>query len=137
MSAHKLHTPGPYIVRGEIDAGLPGYAMGADPAPEDGTAPRNCGWPYFIREDREFPAGSGPLWLAHGIQRKADADLFAAAPDMLAALETALDAWRDQFDPPEGAAQSDLRINMADFMDWFTGWRESAVAAVAAAKGAA
>lgn len=84
--SYAKHTPGPYIVRGEIEAGLPGYAMGTDPAPEDGTAPRNCGWPYFIREDREFATGSGPLWLAHGIQRKADADLFAAAPDMLEAL---------------------------------------------------
>lgn len=86
MSVSKRHTPGPYIVRGEIDAGLPGYAMGADPASDDGAASQDCGWPYFIREDREFPLGSGPLWLAHGIQRKADADLFAAAPDMLATL---------------------------------------------------
>lgn len=90
MSAHKLHTPGPYIVRGEIEAGTPGYAMGTDPALEDGAAPRDCGWPYFIRENREFAPGSGPLWLAHGIQRKADADLFAAAPDMLAALRAVL-----------------------------------------------
>lgn len=90
MSVSKQHTPGPYIVRGEIDAGLPGYAMGAEPASDDGAASQDCGWPYFIREDREFPLGSGPLWLAHGIQRKADADLFAAAPDMLKALGTCL-----------------------------------------------
>lgn len=92
MSVSK-HTPGPYIVRGEIDAIRPGYAMGAEPASEDGTAARDSGWPYFIREDREFPLGSGPLWLAHGIQRKADADLFAAAPDMLEAIEGLLAAY--------------------------------------------
>lgn len=55
--------------------------------------------------------------------------LFTAAPGMLAVLESALDAWRDSF-------ESDSEINGADFLDWFSTWRESAVAAVAAAKGA-
>lgn len=80
---NRTHTPGPFIVRGESLTD-PADAMGAEPRDGEGG-----GWPYFIREDREFPLGSGPLWLAHGIQRIEDARLFAAAPALLAALRTA------------------------------------------------
>jgi hypothetical protein len=58
-----------------------------------------------------------------------------AAPGMLAALESALDAWRDQFEPADDAADSDLEISGADFVDWFATWRDQAKAAVAAIKG--
>jgi hypothetical protein len=68
-------------------------------------------------------------------EREANGALIGAAPDMLAALETALDAWRDQFEPADDAADSDLEISGADFVDWFASWRDQAKAAVAAVKG--
>ncbi len=89
MAAPKLRaadvpTPRPWLVRGEAGEGAPARdaMFGIEPATENGTG----GWPYLIREDREFALGDYPLHLATGIQRLADARLMAAAPDLAAAL---------------------------------------------------
>jgi hypothetical protein len=83
------HTPGPWVLRGEAHAedgaDETQVSFGVDPA-IDG---KSGGWPYLIRQDREFAMGEGVLHLAHGIQIAADARLIAAAPDMLAALAEA------------------------------------------------
>ncbi|WP_156295587.1 hypothetical protein [Methylobacterium aquaticum] len=52
--------------------------LGAEPAAED----RPGGWPYFIRRDAPVEPGGCPLHMATGIQRLADAQLLAAAPDL-------------------------------------------------------
>jgi hypothetical protein len=80
----------------------------------------------------DYAVGAADAEIAH-VAERSDAMLFKAAPAMLAALESALDAWRDQF---EATDDSDLRISGPDFIDWFGTWRESAVAAVAVAKAA-
>ena len=46
-----------------------------------------------------------------------EAQLMAQAPLLLAALEKATMAYADQFD-------NDEPINAADFLNWFTAWRE-------------
>ena len=56
------------------------------------------------------------------------ADLFAAAPRLLALLETADSDWRDNF-------ANDNHINGGDLFDWFTGWFPNVRAAIAAARG--
>lgn len=85
MAGRKLKTadvptPGPWRVRGEAGEGAPGadLMLGIEPATED----RPGGWPYLIRQDRVFEPGGCPLHLAVGIQRLADAELMAAAPEM-------------------------------------------------------
>jgi len=67
-------TRRPWIVRGEADdsADADTKALGIEPA-EEGT--EGGGWPYFLREDREFEPGHGPHWIAHGIQNLSDARL--------------------------------------------------------------
>ncbi len=57
--------------------------------------------------------------------RKAEAcaALLALAPAMLDLLRDALAAWSDQFD---GDDDTDLHVSGADFVDWFTGWRNTA-----------
>ena len=89
MAAPKLRaadvpTPGPWLVRGEAGEGAPARdtMLGVEPATEDGSG----GWPYLIRQDREFTLGDCPLHLAAGIQRLADAKLMAAAPDLAGVL---------------------------------------------------
>ncbi len=89
MAAPKLRaadvpSPGPWLVRGEADEGSPArdVMLGVEPATEG----RSGGWPYLIRQDREFVLGDTPLHLATGIQRLADAKLMAAAPDFAAVL---------------------------------------------------
>ena len=74
------HTAGPWIVRGEPEGN--DAPMGLSPDNERG----GHNWPFFIRQDREFPVGQTPLWLAHGIQDRQDAQLMAASPELLAAL---------------------------------------------------
>lgn len=49
------------------------------------------------------------------------ARLVRAAPTMLALIRTALDAWSAEFD---GDPDRDLNVPGADFVDWFTGWRD-------------
>ena len=89
MAAPKLRaadvpTPGPWLVRGEAGEGAPARdtMLGVEPATENGAG----GWPYLIRQDREFALGDCPLHLATGIQRLADAKLMAVAPDLAAVL---------------------------------------------------
>ncbi|MGE7413562.1 hypothetical protein [Methylobacterium tarhaniae] len=90
LAASVIPTPGPWLVRGEAEPGaLPAQTMlRVEPAAED----RPGGWPYFIRRDAPVEPGGCPLHIATGIQRLADAQLLAAAPDLserLLALLTA------------------------------------------------
>lgn len=84
LRAANVPTPGPWLVRGEPDDGVPvaDATLGVEPATEEQPG----GWPYLIRQDRAFALGDCPLHLATGIQRLADAKLMAAAPDLAAAL---------------------------------------------------
>ena len=80
----RVPTPGPWLVRVEAEASAtPEAAMGGvEPTSED----RPGGFPYLIRQDRPLEPGDTDLHLAIGIQRLADAELMAAAPDLAAAL---------------------------------------------------
>ena len=84
LPASAVPTPGPWLVRGEADADAPPAAimLGIEPATPD----RPGGWPYLIRRDRPVEPGGCPLHIAVGIQRLADANLLAAAPDLAVAL---------------------------------------------------
>jgi hypothetical protein len=53
---------------------------------------------------------------------------YAAAPDMLATLREALDAYK-------GAFEDEDVVNGGDLVEWFAMWRETAKAAVAKAEG--
>lgn len=80
LTAGDVPTPGPWLVRGEVDEGAPAEAvmLGVEPATES----RPGGWPYLIRQDRPVTPGGSLLHIATGIQRLADAKLMAAAPDL-------------------------------------------------------
>ncbi len=100
LAAGDLPTPGPWLVRGKADEGAPAedVILGVEPATNDGPG----GWPYLIRQDRPvYPSGS-LLHVATGIQRRADAELMAAAPDLaetLLRLLTSPDLLVDDLDP--------------------------------------
>ena len=51
------------------------------------------------------------------------ARLLALAPVMLELLRTALGAWAEQFDAPDGADDADYYVSGADMVEWFAGWR--------------
>lgn len=84
LSASAIPTPGPWLVRGEAEPGAPPAPamLGVEPKAED----RPGGWPYFIRRDAPVEPGGCSLHIATGIQRLADAQLIAAAPDLAATL---------------------------------------------------
>jgi hypothetical protein len=90
LSAVAIPTPGPWRVRGQADPEAPphevilGIALASDGRPG--------GWPYFVRRAATVERGDGPLHIATGIQRLADARLIAAAPDLAAALLSVLTA---------------------------------------------
>ena len=105
IPASRVPTPGPWLVRGEAEPGAPPETvmLGVEPTTED----RPGGWPCFIRQDRTFPLGDGPLHLAVDIQRLSDARLMAAAPDLAAALLRLLTSpalTRHNLDPDTRAA---------------------------------
>ncbi|TNC08786.1 hypothetical protein FF100_28560 [Methylobacterium terricola] len=82
--------------------------LGVEPAAED----RLGGWPYFIRRDAPVEPGGCPLHIATGIQRLADAQLIAAAPDLAATLLRLLIA------PALGARNLDARTRDAIDAAW-------------------
>lgn len=84
LRAADIPTPGPWLVRGEAGEGASAAEamLGVDPATEDQPG----GWPYLIRQNRPVALGDTPLHIATGIQRLADAQLMAAAPDLATAL---------------------------------------------------
>ena len=84
MTAGDRPTPRPWLVRSEAGEGASAgdTMLGVEPATEEGPG----GWPYLIRQDREFALGDCPLHLATCIQRLADAKLMAAAPDLAGVL---------------------------------------------------
>ncbi len=115
MAGHKLAasaipTPGPWLVRGTAEPGAPpAQAMlGVEPAAED----RSGGWPYFIRRDAPVEPGGCPMHIATGIQRLADAQLIAAAPDLAERLLTLLIA------PALGSRDLDARTRAAIDAAW-------------------
>ena len=101
LPASAIPTPGPWLVRGaaEPDASPAQAMLGVEPATDD----RPGGWPYFIRRDAPVEPGGCPLHIATGIQRLADAQLIAAAPDLAATLLRLLTA------PALGARDLDAR----------------------------
>lgn len=101
LAASAIPTPGPWLVRGtgEPDASPAQTMLGVEPAAEN----RPGGWPYFIRRDGPVEPGGCPLHIATGIQRLADAQLLAAAPDLAAMLLRLLTA------PALGARDLDSR----------------------------
>ena len=101
LAASAIPTPGPWLMRGEAEPGSsPAQTMlGVEPAAEN----RPGGWPYFIRRDGPVEPGGCPLHIATGIQRLADAQLLAAAPDLAAMLLRLLTA------PALGARDLDSR----------------------------
>ena len=126
MAAPKLRaadvpTPGPWLVRGEAGEGAPSRdaMFGVEPATEEGAG----GWPYLVRQDREFALGDCPLHLATGIQRLADARLMAAAPDLAAVLlrlMTSPALTRADLDPGTGealAAAWDILVRVAPHLE--------------------
>lgn len=87
----------------------PAQAMlGVEPAAED----RPGGWPYFIRRDAPFEPGCCPLHIATGVQRLADAQLLAAAPDLAERLLALLTA------PALGSRDLDARTRAAIDVAW-------------------
>ena len=90
LSAAAIPTPGPWLVRGQADPEAPPHELilGIAPASEG----RPGGWPYLVRCAATVKRGDGPLHIATGIQRLADARLIAAAPDLAAALLSVLTA---------------------------------------------
>lgn len=84
LSAARVPTPGPWLVRGmaEADASPAELMLGVAPATEEQPG----GWPYFIRQDRPVEFGGSCLHIATRIQRLADAKLIAAAPDLTTVL---------------------------------------------------
>ena len=84
LKASDVPTPGPWVVRGETTASARARVplLGTGPATDD----RPNGWPYLIRQDRPVEPGAGPLHIATGIPRLADAKLMAAAPDLAGTL---------------------------------------------------
>ena len=84
LPAGRMPTPGPWLVRGEAEAGASPAEAILGVAPATDTEPG--GWPYFIRGDAPVEPGGCPLHIATGIQRLADARLIAAAPDLAAVL---------------------------------------------------
>jgi len=106
ISASRVPTPGPWLVRGEGEPDAPPdiAMLGIEPASDDQPG----GFPYFIRQDRTFPLGDCPLHLATGIQRLADAKLMAAAPtlaDVLLRLLTSPALMRADLEPETRAAR--------------------------------
>ena len=103
----------PWIVRGndtdDCDNSGPNYAMGIDPATND----KPGGWPYFIREDREFAIGETPLHIACGIQSLEHATAIAAVPVMeyaLREIERILTPMADASDPESCEAVRIARV---------------------------
>lgn len=90
LAASAIPTPGPWLVRGTAEPGAsPAQTLpGVEPAAEDSPG----GWPYFIRWDAPVEPGGSPLHIATGIQRLADAQLLAAAPDLAERLLALLTA---------------------------------------------
>ncbi len=108
LSAARVPTPGPWLVRGaaEADASPAEIMLGVVPATEEQPG----GWPYFIRRDRPVEFGGSCLHIASNIQRLADAKLMAAAPDLTAVLLrllTAPDLMRADLDQRTGDAVVD------------------------------
>ncbi|MCJ2067305.1 hypothetical protein MKK75_00520, partial [Methylobacterium sp. J-030] len=100
LSAARVPTLGPWLVRGEAEADdTPAVRMlGVEPATEE----RPGGWPYFIRRARPVEFGGSCLHIATGIQRLADAKLIAAVPDLttvLLRLLTTPELMRDDLAP--------------------------------------
>jgi hypothetical protein len=91
MSDTECHTPGPWTVFGESEARFNGDHSDQNEynrllPPADGHT-EGTGWPYIVASP-DHGLGYGRSHLASGIQSRADADLIAAAPDMLTALHT-------------------------------------------------
>ena len=84
LNAGDVPTPGPWLVRGEAEAGASPEVvrLGIEPATNDTSG----GWHYLIRQDTIPQPGGGGLHVATGIQRLADAKLMAAAPDLADAV---------------------------------------------------
>lgn len=114
-------TPGPWLVRGEADAGASAetFMLGVEPATNDLPG----GWPYLIRQNRPVEPGGGPLHIAIGIQRLADAKLMAAAPDLADALLRLLispDLRRRRLDPDTRLGRDaawDLLVRVAPHLE--------------------
>lgn len=110
LPASAIPTPGPWLVRGaaDPDASPAQIMLGVEPAAED----RLGGWPYFIRRDAPVEPGGCPLHIATGIQRLADAQLLAAAPDLAERLLALLTA------PALRARDLDARTRVAVAAAW-------------------
>lgn len=121
LNGEDVPTPGPWLVRGEADAGSTAEAvmLGVEPA----TNARPGGWPYLIRQDRSVEPGGCPLHLAIGIQRLADAKLMATAPELaevLLRLLTSPDLMLDDLDPRTRQAIAtawDLLVKVAPHLE--------------------
>ena len=83
-SAGCVPTPGPWLVRGTAGEDASPLELMLDLAPATDEAPG--GWPYLIRCRHPVEPGGCCLHIACGIQRLADAQLMAAAPELAAGL---------------------------------------------------
>ena len=121
LNAADVPMPGPWLVRGEADAGASAETvmLGVEPATHD----RPGGWPFLIRQNRPLAPGGSLLHLAIGIQRHADAKLMAAVPDLaevVLRLLTSPDLMRRDLDPgtrPVRDAAWDLIVRVAPHLE--------------------
>lgn len=96
------HTPGPWVIGSEHgdDADRPDYQYNAD------------GWPFFVAH-RSTEIGRGDFHTACSIQRKEDARLIAAAPDLLAALREGAESLHYAIDALQAPERASIRDTLA------------------------
>lgn len=121
LPAAAVPTPGPWLVRGAVDdsASPLELMLGVEPATDE----RPGGRSYFIRRVQPIERDDGPLHIANGIYRLADARLIAAAPDLTALLLrllTSPDLTRHDLDPGTCTARDaawDLLVHVAPHLE--------------------